>query len=85
MRAIFGIVGLLIVLAIVGGLFVLEAVSVIVQVVSFKLTGKRVFLKCRSCHSLEKDAGNMTGPNLWGVLGRKAGEMVPAATASWPT
>ena len=32
-----------IVLAIVGGLFVLEAVSVIVQVVSFKLTGKRVF------------------------------------------
>src|SRR5262245_3611159 len=30
-------------LAIVGGLFVLEAVSVIVQVTSFKLTGKRVF------------------------------------------
>ncbi len=32
-----------IVLAIVGGLFVLETVSVIVQVVSFKLTGRRVF------------------------------------------
>jgi phospho-N-acetylmuramoyl-pentapeptide-transferase len=32
-----------IVLVIVGGLFVLEAVSVIVQVTSFKLTGKRVF------------------------------------------
>src|SRR5262249_61035901 len=32
-----------VVLAVVGGLFVLEAVSVIVQVVSFKLTGKRVF------------------------------------------
>src|SRR5207247_4766805 len=32
-----------VVLGIVGGLFVLEAVSVIVQVVSFKLTGKRVF------------------------------------------
>ena len=31
-----------IVLAIIGGLFVLEAVSVIVQVLSFKLTGKRV-------------------------------------------
>jgi len=30
-------------LAIIGGLFVLEAVSVIVQVASFKLTGKRVF------------------------------------------
>ncbi len=32
-----------IVLAITGGLFVLEAISVIVQVVSFKLTGKRIF------------------------------------------
>ena len=32
-----------IVLAIIGGLFVLEAISVIVQVVSFKLTGKRIF------------------------------------------
>src|SRR3979411_2607205 len=32
-----------IVLAVIGGLFVLEAVSVIVQVVSFRLTGKRVF------------------------------------------
>src|SRR3954449_12398722 len=32
-----------IVLAIVGGLFVLEALSVIIQVASFKLTGKRVF------------------------------------------
>ena len=32
-----------IVLAIVGGLFVLEAVSVIIQVMSFKMTGKRVF------------------------------------------
>ena len=31
-----------IVLAIVGGLFVLETVSVIIQVVSFKLTGKRI-------------------------------------------
>ena len=31
-----------IVLAITGGLFVLEAVSVIVQVISFKLTGKRI-------------------------------------------
>ena len=32
-----------IVLAITGGLFVLEAVSVIVQVISFKMTGKRIF------------------------------------------
>ena len=32
-----------IVLAIIGGLFVLETVSVIIQVISFKLTGKKNF------------------------------------------
>ena len=41
------------VLAIVGGLFVLEAVSVIVQVVSFKLTGKRVFKMAPIHHHFE--------------------------------
>ena len=43
-----------IVLAIVGGLFVLEAVSVIVQVVSFKLTGKRVFRMAPIHHHFEQ-------------------------------
>ena len=43
-----------IVLAIVGGLFVLEAVSVIVQVISFKLTGKRVFMMAPIHHHFEK-------------------------------
>jgi phospho-N-acetylmuramoyl-pentapeptide-transferase len=43
-----------IVLAITGGLFVLEAVSVIVQVVSFKLTGKRVFMMAPIHHHFEK-------------------------------
>jgi phospho-N-acetylmuramoyl-pentapeptide-transferase len=43
-----------IVLAIVGGLFVLEAVSVIVQVFSFKLTGKRVFRMAPLHHHFEK-------------------------------
>jgi phospho-N-acetylmuramoyl-pentapeptide-transferase len=43
-----------IVLAIVGGLFVLETVSVIVQVVSFKLTGKRVFRMAPLHHHFEK-------------------------------
>jgi phospho-N-acetylmuramoyl-pentapeptide-transferase len=41
-------------LAIVGGLFVLEAVSVIVQVVSFKLTGKRVFRMAPIHHHFEQ-------------------------------
>lgn len=43
-----------IVLAIVGGLFVLEAVSVIVQVVSFKTTGRRVFRMAPLHHHFEK-------------------------------
>lgn len=43
-----------IVLAIIGGLFVLETVSVIVQVVSFKLTGKRVFRMAPLHHHFEK-------------------------------
>jgi len=42
------------VLAIVGGLFVLEAVSVIAQVVSFKLTGKRVFRMAPLHHHYEQ-------------------------------
>ncbi|HVC51030.1 MAG TPA: phospho-N-acetylmuramoyl-pentapeptide-transferase [Stellaceae bacterium] len=43
-----------IVLAIVGGLFVLEAVSVIVQVASFKLTGRRVFRMAPLHHHFEQ-------------------------------
>ena len=43
-----------IVLAIVGGLFVLETISVIVQVLWFKRTGKRVFLMAPVHHHFEK-------------------------------
>ena len=43
-----------IVLGIVGGLFVVEAVSVIVQVASFKLTGKRVFRMAPIHHHYEQ-------------------------------
>lgn len=43
-----------IVLAIVGGLFVLEAMSVIIQVAVFKRTGKRVFLMAPIHHHFEK-------------------------------
>ena len=43
-----------IVLAIVGGLFVVETVSVMVQVISFKLTGKRVFRMAPIHHHYEQ-------------------------------
>ena len=43
-----------IVLVVIGGLFVLEAVSVIVQVLSFRLTGKRVFRMAPIHHHFEQ-------------------------------
>jgi phospho-N-acetylmuramoyl-pentapeptide-transferase len=43
-----------IVLAITGGLFVLEAISVIAQVVSFKMTGRRIFKMAPIHHHFEK-------------------------------
>lgn len=43
-----------IVLLVIGGLFVLEAMSVIIQVASFKLTGKRVFRMAPIHHHFEK-------------------------------
>jgi phospho-N-acetylmuramoyl-pentapeptide-transferase len=43
-----------IVLAVIGGLFVLEAISVIVQVTSFKLTGKRIFKMAPLHHHFEQ-------------------------------
>jgi phospho-N-acetylmuramoyl-pentapeptide-transferase len=41
-------------MAIIGGLFVMETLSVIIQVGSFKLTGKRVFLMAPIHHHFEK-------------------------------
>ena len=53
--------------AIVGGVFVIEAVSVILQVASFKLTGRRIF-KCAPIHHhfevLEKEAAEREGRDV---------------------
>ena len=52
-----------IVLAIIGGLFVLETISVIIQVISFKLTGKRVFMMAPIHHHFEKKGGRVNNSN----------------------
>ena len=35
--------------------------------------GEAKFAICRSCHTLPEGGEDMTGPNLWGIFGRKAG------------
>jgi len=35
--------------------------------------GRRVFARCRACHTLNEGGPNTTGPNLFGVFGREAG------------
>jgi cytochrome c len=35
--------------------------------------GEAKFAICRSCHTLSQGGEDMTGPNLWGIFGRKAG------------
>ncbi len=34
--------------------------------------GRRVFARCRSCHTITEGGPNMTGPNLHGIFGRQA-------------
>jgi cytochrome c len=35
--------------------------------------GEARFAVCRACHTLSEGGEDMTGPNLWGIFGRKAG------------
>ena len=37
--------------------------------------GAKVFKKCLACHSIEKGGPNKIGPNIFGVLNRKAGSV----------
>jgi len=37
------------------------------------VNGEAKFAVCRSCHTTSQGGEDMTGPNLWGVFGRKAG------------
>ena len=37
--------------------------------------GQALFVRCQICHTAQKGAPNRIGPNLFGVVGRKAGSL----------
>ncbi|MAZ02667.1 MAG: cytochrome C [Sneathiella sp.] len=37
--------------------------------------GEKVFKKCKACHTIEQGAKNKVGPNLFGIVGAKAGHV----------
>lgn len=37
--------------------------------------GKKLYLRCRSCHTLGENEANRQGPNLWGLFDREAGTL----------
>ena len=38
-------------------------------------TGEAIFKKCAACHSIKKEGANKIGPMLYGVVGRKVGDV----------
>ena len=36
-------------------------------------SGQAAFKRCTTCHTPDKGGRNMTGPNLWGIIGRQKG------------
>lgn len=56
-----------------------EAASLNVQEVAettdpVLIRGQRMFLRCKSCHTVEKDGRNGTGPNIYAVFGAAAAQ-----------
>ena len=46
--------------------------------------GEAVFAKCKSCHTIDAGGANGTGPNLYGVVGRKPGSARAASPIRRP-
>jgi cytochrome c2 len=50
---------------------ILTTISLLLASAAF--ADDKAFNKCKSCHSIEKDGKNMTGPNLWNIMNRGVG------------
>ena len=37
--------------------------------------GAKVYKRCKACHTINEGGKNRVGPNLWGIIGQKAGQI----------
>jgi len=52
-----------------------DAAAAATEIVGDPAKGKRVFNRCKACHTVEKDGPNRVGPNLYGVVGAEFGHI----------